>query len=70
MLKNISNLGAILEKNDLKELNGGRADTSITVSCTFSDGLGYELTYNNHQSAFLSLDYCFKQGGSGSVNFN
>jgi hypothetical protein len=63
MLKNISGLGTILSKTEQSSINGG--DERIT--CTFSDGTGYELTYDNSHDAFLSLNYCFESGGTGTV---
>ncbi|REH56330.1 hypothetical protein C7448_101368 [Tenacibaculum gallaicum] len=58
MLKNISNLGVVLDSADLKTINGGR------VKCTYPDGTGWDLDYKTEQSEFLAGDHCVKTGGT------
>lgn len=42
-MKNLLNLGKVLNKSEQANIKGG----DIIVTCTFSDGTGYELTYSS-----------------------
>ncbi|WP_075343662.1 bacteriocin [Tenacibaculum agarivorans] len=46
-----------LDNSELKTISGGR------VKCTYSDGLGWDLSYKTSQAEFLAGDHCVKTGG-------
>jgi hypothetical protein len=67
MLEKFKNLGKVLDRTELKSINGG----DVRVTCVFADGTGYELTYagesGGNGNALKATDHCIKSGGLASV---
>ncbi|MEP0266781.1 hypothetical protein [Dokdonia sp.] len=61
MFKKISALQGVklLSKDEQQAINGG----VLNVECNYSDGLGYDLTYNSTSAAIDAILHCIESGG-------
>jgi len=64
MLKQISNLGTVLNKAELQGINGG-----ATVTCTFADGDSWWGSAPALENAIDMFTYCDEQGGIANLYF-